>query len=123
MGCYPLEADFDPVEFLVQRKLGTVTLAVLPPSILLRTPASSPRDHGYRAAAGPHVGWGYRTCRDDEAEAYRKELHAMAPREFEALLKTEQEKQYAEIIAKQNEEEQDRFYNQPHCNCSPPSKA
>jgi hypothetical protein len=111
---YPLEGDFDPVEFLVERKLGTETLAVLPPSILLRKPASSPRDHGYRAAANPHAGWGYRTRRHEEAEAYRKELHAMAPSEFEALLKSEQEKQYAEIIAKQNEEERKRFYNQPH---------
>lgn len=92
---------FDPFVFLVHRKFPNVPptylLSELHPREMTRDPAKWPEIEQHRSAA----------------LRYHEELAAMPEQAFQALLDSELAKQSEEIRDKQEEEECQRFFNEP----------
>ena len=93
--------DFDAVGYLVERKFGPAArfAGVVFPPVTSGRPASRP-DPDFVARVA----------------AYRAEIAALPPKDLQALVKKEQEKQRAELAAKAEGEERARFFNQPSAN-------
>ncbi|MCB1466039.1 MAG: hypothetical protein KDK08_02540 [Rhizobiaceae bacterium] len=93
-----LPSEFDPIDYLVERKFPLLRVALIPVSI--SSPSRPPRID--------------RAKIQGEAKKYRTELETLPRDDLKALLKSERAKELAERQEKAAKEEAARFFNQPY---------
>jgi hypothetical protein len=91
--------NFDPIEYLVERRFPATKALGIPPSISSR---------------GGSISYADREKRLAEIDAYEQELRNKAPAELQALCDAERRKETLEAIAKAERDERERFFNRPH---------
>jgi hypothetical protein len=91
-------ATIDPIQYLIERKFAMARgLARVPASVSVE---------GRARMSNPQLA--------RQIAAYKAQLLQLPPEELEALAESEFEKQRAEIAAKAEREERERFFNQPY---------
>src|SRR5262245_22194837 len=94
---------FDPVEYLVSRRFPAARALRFPPSLT-------------RASGNGGISIEWRKKLLAQVVDYEAELKSKTPAELQALCEQEGKKQAAELTAKAEREEQERFFNQPYAN-------
>src|SRR5262249_33105390 len=92
---------FDPVQYLVSRRFPAATALRFPPSLT-------------RPSGNGGISNDVRKKLIAQVDDYEAELKSKTPAELQALCEQERAKQAAELTAKAEREERERFFNQPY---------